>query len=136
MNIFPNRSRLSDPITAEIIPPEDFTYVVTRSQLDMFNAVHAELVRHPLARNKLAKKMGMSESQLSRLLGAPGNWGLATAAKLFWAIAGGRMKVAVEYPLQKPKRNDTAPHWDKPPDTTTTARLLVKKPPSIPEVMR
>jgi hypothetical protein len=77
----------------DVIPPEDFTYVISRAQLDAFNAVHAELDKSRLPQKTLASRMGMDEGQLSRLLGAPGNWGLGTIAKLFWAISGGTLEI-------------------------------------------
>ena len=113
MSIFPNRSKLSDPTNVDVIPPEDFTYVVTRAQLDAFNAVHRELKFSNIQRNELAKRLGMNEGQLSRLLAAPGNWGLGTAAKIFWAIGGGRIKFDLDYPMKKSRRNDTQP-WREP----------------------
>lgn len=99
MSMFPNRSRLSDPTTLEVVPDEDFTYAITRAQLDAFKAVHEELAKSGIQRKQLAKRMGMNEGQLSRLLGAPGNWGLGTIAKLLWAICGGRVRFNVEYPI-------------------------------------
>ena len=93
MSIFPNRSKLSDPKITDVIPSDDFTYVITRAQLDAFNAVHMELDRSGLQQNQLAKRLSMNEGHLSRLLGAPGNWGLGTIAKLLWAISGARLRI-------------------------------------------
>lgn len=113
MSIFPNRSRLSDPTKSEAVADDDYTYVITRARLDAFNAVHAELDKAGLPRKSLAKRLGMDEGQLSRLLGSPGNWRLETIAKLFWAISGGRVKFALDYPMQKGKRNNVGP-WPEP----------------------
>jgi len=56
--------------------------------MHVFSLVHAELERSGLNQAKLARRLGISESWVSRLLGAPGNWMHDTVSDLLYAISG------------------------------------------------
>ncbi len=130
-------TRLSKPEGDKPISGSDFSYVTTRHRLDVFNAVHAEYDRSGIGQTVLAKRLGMDKGALSRLLGAPGNWTSDTAAKLVWAISGGRLMLSVDYPLEKSRRNHTQA-WPEPEmlvitksSNNSTAKTIVIKPSDV-----
>lgn len=59
---------------------------------DLTDFLYAKLAASSLKHKDLAKKVGMKESQISRILHADGNPTIKTIAKLFWAL-GGRPKI-------------------------------------------
>lgn len=107
-----NPTKLSDPTTQDVTSGNDFAYIRTRNRLAAFSVVHKEFNQSEMTQKQLAKRLGKDEGWLSRLLGAPGNWTLDTAADLLWAISGARIVYAIDYPLAKSRRNDTRPDWD------------------------
>lgn len=60
----------------------------------LINRIHSEFLRvfmelesnQKFTRSQLAKRTGKDRSQISRLIGAPGNWTFATVARLFLAM--------------------------------------------------
>jgi hypothetical protein len=64
-----------------------------------------------LSQADLARRLGKRPEIISRLLGAPGNWGLDTVSDLLFAISGAEPDYAVSYPFDVPARNDVQPHW-------------------------
>lgn len=134
MNTFPNQSALVDPVSGLDIPSSDLAYVKTRNRLDAFNVVSDEFRRSRLSKKELARRLKMDPGRLTKLLGAPGNWTLDTAAILLWAMSGARIVYTRDYPLAKPRRNDTKPPFAEhtstfttKSDTTTKATIAERK---------
>lgn len=130
MTSFPRRIALADPAKTKPIPGSDLAYIRTRNRLSAFNAVKDEFQRSGITQKELAERLNMNAGQLSRLLGAPGNWTLDTVAELLWAISGARTTYPLEFPLTKAKRNNTRPSFAKDikSTNTTTTKSMVFNP--------
>jgi hypothetical protein len=61
-----------------------------------------------LSKADLARRLGKGADRVSKMLGGPGNWTIATVSDLLFAIKGGVPKYAVDYPLDRPSRNYTS----------------------------
>lgn len=96
---------LSKPITGQRVPPETFAYFRARAKQHAYNLVMGEFLKSGLTRAELARRLGKGADQISRMLGGPGNWTIATASDLLFAIKGGAPTYGIEYPLDKPARN-------------------------------
>lgn len=112
MITYPTTLKLSDPDSVGVIPASDLSYIKTRNRLSIFNSVLKQFRDSGITKSELAARLGKDAGQLSRLLGAPGNWTLDTVAELLWAMSGTRVRgLDLDKPLLKAKRNSTAPAW-------------------------
>lgn len=102
---------LSKPKDSEKIPIETFAYLRARAKRLAYELVLKEFERSGLTKAELARRLSKGPDRVSRMLGGPGNWTLATVADLLFAISGGVPKFDVDYPLDKPQRNFRQPEW-------------------------
>jgi hypothetical protein len=111
MNTSRTTFALSKPAGDDGIPAAVFAYLQTRTRMRAFTLVQKEFERSKINKATLAARMKRDPAQLTRLLGAPGNWTLNTVADLLWAISGAVPTFSLEYPLDKKPRNMTKPQW-------------------------
>jgi hypothetical protein len=104
-------SFLSKPIPGEPILPETFAYLRGRAKRKAYDLVIREFRKSGISKTELAKRLGKTLPEVSRMLGGPANWTIVTATDLLFAISGGVPKWDIEFPLDKPRRNDTRPSW-------------------------
>jgi len=84
-------SFLSEIISGERIPPGKLAFFQARTRNRLYDFVmgkFAEREAAGLTRAELARRIGKKPEQISRLLGAPGNWTTDTASDLLLGIAG------------------------------------------------
>lgn len=101
---------LSEPVPGERVSPDTFFYWRARAKRDAYDLVISEFKKSGITKTELARRMGKSLPEISRMLGGPANWTIATASDLLFAIAGGILKCSMILP-RRAKRNDTQPHW-------------------------
>jgi hypothetical protein len=102
---------LSNPSGDEPIPAGTLAYFQGRNRTRIYEAVLQEFLRSDISRATLARRMGKRAEQVSRLLGAPGNWTLDTVSDLLFAISGAEPVYGVQHPLKEPSRNYWQPEW-------------------------
>jgi hypothetical protein len=108
---------LSKPANGEKVLPETFAYMTARAKRRAYNLVIREFKKSGISKAELARRLGKGADRVSRMLGGPGNWTIATVAELLFAICGAEPKWDLDFPLDKAKRNDTRPEWLNSPDT-------------------
>jgi hypothetical protein len=74
-----------------------------------------------LTRAQLARRMGKKPEVVTRLLGAPGNWGLDTVSDLLLAIAGEELDGSSSDPEKRPPMNSRSADWDSTTSKPTRA---------------
>lgn len=104
-------SFLSKPVPGEAVLPETFAYLRGRAKRKAYDLVMREFKKSGISKTELAKRLGKTLPEVSRMLGGPANWTIVTATDLLFAISGGVPKWDIEFPLDKPRRNDTRPSW-------------------------
>jgi hypothetical protein len=79
-----------------------------------------------LTRSELAKRIGRKPEQITRWLGAPGNWTIETVSDLLLAISKSELNFQLSPLENRAPRNYEAPEWlretrttNLPPSTTT-----------------
>lgn len=102
---------LRNPEGAVQIPLGTLGYFRGRNRWRIYGLVLNEFKKSDLSQAELARRMGKRPEVISRLLGAPGNWGLDTVSDILFAISGAEPSYSVTYPLDASPRNDTQPHW-------------------------
>jgi len=111
MNTYPKTSILSKPTGADLIPLGTLGYFRTRNRWQIYELVLTEFKNSGITQADLARRLGKRPEVISRLLGAPGNWGLDTVSDLLFATSGATVVHYVTYPLDLPTRNYTQPEW-------------------------
>lgn len=111
MNTYPKTSTLCKPKGADLIPVTTLGYFRARNRWQAYDLVLTEFNNTGLTKADLARRLGKRPEVVSRLLGAPGNWGLDTVSDLLFAISGAAVVYNTAYPLDMPARNDTQPDW-------------------------
>lgn len=102
---------LSKPSDVQPIPEATLSYLRTRHRLRAFDMIQGEFDRSGLSKAALASRLCKDPGQVNRLLNAPGNWTLDTVSDLLFAICGGVPAYSIDYPLDKPVRNNIRPAW-------------------------
>lgn len=105
MSISQNLSKLSDTDSPEKIPPGVLGYIHARARNQLHELVLREFRRSGLSKAVLASRLDKEPSQITRWLGAPGNWTLDTVSNLLLAISGSTLKFEVEHPQEAAKTN-------------------------------
>ena len=85
--------------TAEPIPLWQLAYFQARNRSRVHELVLNEFRRSGISQADLARRMHKRPEVVSRLLGAPGNWGLDTISDLLFAISGGEHIWEINYPF-------------------------------------
>jgi hypothetical protein len=109
MNTYPKTSTLCKPKGADLIPVGTLGYFRARNRWQAYDLVLTEFKNSGLTKADLARRLGKRPEVVSRLLGAPGNWGLDTVSDLLFAICGAAVVYNATHPLELPARNDIQP---------------------------
>ena len=102
---------LSNPSGTERVPPGVFGYFQARNKHNAYDLVMDEFAASGLSQADLARRLGKGTDVVCRWLGGPGNWTLDTLSDLLFAISGAAPVFGKEYPLNRPRRNQTHPEW-------------------------
>lgn len=105
MTTFQTPSLLSKPDGDDQISKRALGYVAGATRLDLHELVLEAFKEAGISQSTLAKRLGKRPEQVSRLLGAPGNWTIDTAAELLFAIEGSLLRLARRFPLEESPRN-------------------------------
>lgn len=104
---------LSEILSGEPIPPEKLGFFRERFRSRLYETVLAEFIRaqaHGLTKSEVAKRIGRRPEQITRWLGAPGNWTLETVSDLLLAISKAEPEIAVS-PLDRAASNYRGQDW-------------------------
>jgi hypothetical protein len=107
---------LSDPIPGERVSPDTFHYWRARAKREAYDLVLGEFKKSGITKTELARRLGKTLPEVSRMLGGPANWTIATVSDLLFAITGGLPKWSMVMP-KRLRRNDNRPNWLHEPDT-------------------
>ncbi|MGH7046927.1 MAG: hypothetical protein ACREE2_11145 [Stellaceae bacterium] len=118
-------SSLSKPSGAEPIPLWELAYFQARNRSRVHDLVLDQFQKSGINQADLARRMNKRPEVISRLLGAPGNWGLDTISDLLFAISGAEPVWEVDYPLDQAPRNYRVLEWLS---ATTSGALAVNGP--------
>ena len=120
---------LSEIAIGEPIPVNKLAFFQARLRNRLFDLVLKRFLEHQnsgLTKAELARRIGKSPEQITRLLGAPGNWTLDTASDLLIGIAGEELKFGTESVFGRVARNYQGQDWQvppRPPETDAPAKL-------------
>ncbi|MBN13892.1 MAG: hypothetical protein CMJ15_01515 [Pelagibacterium sp.] len=76
----------------------------------LYDYIVRKFMESGLTQATLAKRLHKEPSQISRLLGAPGNWTIDTCAEILFAIDGSALRVDSYKPLGEPPANMREPN--------------------------
>jgi hypothetical protein len=127
-------SFLSEISKGEPIPVGKLAYFRERFRDRLYELVVKEFLKKErsgqLTRADLARRIGRKPEQITRWLGAPGNWTLETVSDLLLAISKAELNFEL-YPLEnRAPRNYDGPDWLKrlpSKSTTGTVTVLLQK---------
>ena len=105
---------LSEIAIGEPIPVNKLAFFQARLRNRLFDLVLKRFLEQQnsgLTKAELARRIGKSPEQITRLLGAPGNWTLDTASDLLIGIAGEELKMGTESVLGRVARNYQGQDW-------------------------
>lgn len=98
-------SYLAEPHAEDRIPVRTLGYITEAARDDLYDLVVRKFMESGISQSTLAKRLGKSPAQISRTLGASGNWTIDTCAELLFAIDGSTLKFAHYRPLYEAKSN-------------------------------
>ena len=135
---------LPDQLSDQAIPHGRLAYLQERARNLLFEFVLKKFLaaeKKGLTKAKLARRIHHRPEVITRLLGSPGNWTIATISDLLVGICGEELVPASSPLLGRAPRNDTRPDWlnrsiefraEKPTDTSTImVRMPIPKKPSV-----
>lgn len=102
-------SILAEPQGTAQISQRSLGYVAEAARDAMFDVVVRACIESGVSKATLAKRLKKDPAQVSRLLGAPGNWTIDTCAELLFAIDGSMLSVDRFWPMQEAKSNMRSP---------------------------
>lgn len=105
MTISLPRSPLSEPVGDNPVSDRTFGYVSAYTRQELHGLVLKAFREAGISQVTLAKRMGKRPEQISRLLAAPGNWTIDTAAELLFAIDGSLTRIERRWPLKETPTN-------------------------------
>jgi hypothetical protein len=102
-----------------VIPPGKLAYFRERFRDRLYELVVSEFLRREasgqITRAKLARRIGRKPEQITRWLGAPGNWTLETVSDLMLAICKAEPKISLQTLQNRAPRNFRGADWVEPP---------------------
>lgn len=107
----PSTRLLSKPKDGERVSSNALAYLRSRTRQRLFDLVMKNFRTSKITQAELARRLGKGTDRICKLLGSPGNWTTDTATDLLFAIDGCVLDPHGSYPLDKPARNDTRPHY-------------------------
>ena len=120
-------SFLSEIASGEPIPIGNLAYFRERFRDRLYELVVSEFLKKEragqLTRAELARRIGRKPQQISRWLGAPGNWTLETVSDLLLAISKAELEFKLWSLEDRAAKNYSGPDWlqGKPPDIRAPA---------------
>jgi len=116
MNTSQQTQFLSEIFSDDPIPPAKLAYFRERFRDQLYELVLSEFLRRQpdgLTKAEIAKRIGRKPEQITRWLGAPGNWTLETVSDLLLAISRAEPSVRLSSLKSRATRNFQAPEWLK-----------------------
>jgi hypothetical protein len=115
----PQTSFLSEISNGETIPLGKLAYFRERFRDRLYELVVSEFLKKErnkeLTRADLARRIGRKPEQITRWLGAPGNWTLETVSDLLLAIAKSELDFKLSPLENHAARNYVGPDWLREP---------------------
>ncbi|MCR5859752.1 hypothetical protein [Mesorhizobium sp. J428] len=102
-------SFLAEPVGDDPISERALGYVTEMAREAAFDLVATACVEAGVSRASLARRLNKDPAQVTRMLGAPGNWTLDTIAEMLFAIDGGMLRMSSYKPLEQPTSNRRFP---------------------------
>lgn len=109
MTTLPAPSILAEPQDDGRISGRTLAYVSEAAREQLYDLVVQNCIETGVTKATLAKRLGKDPGQISRLLGAPGNWTIDTFAELLFAINGSMLDARSYLPLKQAVSNRRAP---------------------------
>jgi hypothetical protein len=116
MNTSQQTQFLSEILAGEPIPPAKLAFFRERFRDHLYELVLSEFLTHQqgdLTKAEIARRIGRKPEQITRWLGAPGNWTLETVSDLLLAISKAEPNVKLSPLENRSPRNFTSPEWLK-----------------------
>ena len=102
---------LSKPTGAEPIPKGTLGYLRSRNRHRLSTVIIREFKKSGLTQADLARRAGKPPETICRWLATPGNMRADSLSDLLFSISGAVPTYGLDYPLERPARNDTQPEW-------------------------
>jgi len=103
------------------IPLNKLAYFQARLRYNLYDYIISKFkemeIEEGLTRAELARRIGCKPEQITRRLGAPGNWTLDTISDLLIGIAGEELEPKSISVLGRAKRNANEKSWRDVPET-------------------
>lgn len=99
----------SKPTGSQPVSKADLAFAAQRLRLELHNLILEAFERERVSQSDLALRLHKQPSQISRLLAAPGNWTIDTAAQLLYGISGNVVDVVEHNIRASMPRNDVVP---------------------------
>ncbi len=108
-------SFLSEVATGDVIPHGKLAYFQERQRNRVYNFVLTKFLEKEragsLTRAELARRIQCRPEQITKWLGAPGNWTLDTISNLLLGIGAEELEFSSVSLLSRAARNATQPAW-------------------------
>jgi hypothetical protein len=114
MSTSAKKSFLSEILDDDTIPIGKLAYFRERFRDRLYELVVSEFLRKEktgLTKAQVARRIGRKPEQITRWLGAPGNWTLETVSDLLLAISKAEPRISLASLENRPTRNFTRPEW-------------------------
>jgi hypothetical protein len=126
MNTSASHSFLSEILFAEPIPLEKLAFFRARAQSHLYDLVVTKFLAlerdGKLTRAELARRIGKQPAQITRLLGAPGNWTVGTGSDLLLGM-GEELDVSSCPLAGRVERNFQQPEWVQNPGSVASGAI-------------
>jgi hypothetical protein len=99
------------------IPPGKIAFFRERFRDHLYDLVLSEFLKREgdgLTKATIAKRIGRKPEQITRWLGAPGNWTVETVSDLLLAISKAEPTVSLRPLDNRPRANKAEPEWIEP----------------------
>lgn len=102
---------LSKPKDGEKVSSAVLTFFGQRLRNDLHQVVLEAFRKSDISQTELATRLNKDKGQISRLLGAPGNWTIDTFATMLFAINGHMARIDTVAVESLPQSNAKEPSW-------------------------
>lgn len=104
-------SFLSEILSGEPIPLGTMAYFQERTRNRLYEFVIKEFLASGLSKADVARRINKRPEQITRWLGAPGNWTFDTVSDLLLAISAAELEPAKSGLAGRAPRNFIGPEW-------------------------
>lgn len=125
MTTFLTPSPLSEPSGDSPVSDRSLGYASAYTRNELHKLVLTAFREAGISQATLAKRMKKRPEQISRLLAAPGNWTIDTAAELLFAIDGSLTRIERRWPLKERPTNSWVAHHNQ-RDVSATSTVSVR----------